>query len=344
MSIEARGPLPGSGAGAVVAVGAVVLGGFTGVVVVAWSHASASAARAIGRSARRLDWADIGSVRTLSARASRDWSRTGAPMRLRGARGAGTLRRMTSDVPGALPRVRIQLWSGPRNVSTALMYSFAQRSDTRIVDEPLYAHYLRVSGAEHPGRDEVLRAQDDWGDRVVREVILGSSTKPVVFFKQMAHHLVDLDHAFLARTENVLLTRDPREMLPSLAENLERPTLRDTGYAAQTDLLDELERIGQDPPVLEARELLLDPEGVLTELCRRLKLPFERAMLAWEPGARAEDGVWAPHWYANVHRSRGFDAYRPKRATFPARLEPLYEQCRPHYERLHRRAIRARTR
>jgi hypothetical protein len=240
------------------------------------------------------------------------------------------------------PRLRIQLWSGPRNVSTALMYSFAQRADTRVVDEPLYAHYLRVSGVDHPGRDEVLAAQDADGERVVRDVLLGTCDRPVVFFKQMAHHLVELDRGFLARCANVLLTRDPREMLPSLAANLDAPTLRDTGYAAQTALLAELRALGQDPPVLDARELLLDPEGVLAALCARLGLAFDPAMLAWEPGPRPEDGVWAPHWYANVHRSRGFDVHRAKTGPFPARLEPLLAECLPHYRELHAAALKAR--
>ena len=237
--------------------------------------------------------------------------------------------------------LRIHLWSGPRNVSTALMYSFAQRADTRVVDEPLYAHYLRVSGARHPGRDEVLAAQDDRGERVVAQRILGPWDRRIVFFKQMAHHLVELDRAFLARGRNVLLTRDPEDMLPSLAQALGAPTLRDTGYAAQTDLLEDLLALGQDPPVLVARELLADPRGVLARLCERLGIPFDGAMLSWEPGPRPEDGVWAPHWYAGVHRSRGFEPYRRKEAPFPSALVPLLEECRPRYQRLAARAIRA---
>jgi hypothetical protein len=239
------------------------------------------------------------------------------------------------------PTLRIQLWSGPRNVSTALMYSFAQRGDTRVVDEPLYAHYLRVSGAEHPGREEVLAAQEVDGEKVVREVLLGACDRPVVFFKQMAHHLVELDRSFLAQCANVILTRDPEEMLPSLAENLGSPTLRDTGYAMQTGLLAELRALGQEPPVLVARELLLDPRGVLTQLCERLALPFDARMLAWKPGPRPEDGIWAPHWYAGVHRSSGFQKYTRRNAPFPARLRPLLAECRPHFAELARLALRA---
>ena len=241
----------------------------------------------------------------------------------------------------SLPELRINVWSGPRNVSTALMYSFAQRRDTRVVDEPLYAHYLRVSGAAHPGREEVLAAQSGDGEAVVRDVILGPCDRPVLFLKQMTHHLVELDRAFLARTANVLLTRDPAEMLPSLRENLARPRLADTGYAAQTELFEQLRALGQDPPVLDAREILRAPREVLAELCRRLGLAFDAAMLAWEPGPRPEDGVWAPHWYANVHRSRGFEPYRPKTVPFPEDLAGLLAECRPHYQALARVAIRA---
>lgn len=236
--------------------------------------------------------------------------------------------------------VRISLWSGPRNVSTALMYAFAGRADTRVVDEPLYAHYLRVSGADHPGRDDVLAAQDPDGERVVRDVLLGlDGDRPVHFFKQMAHHLVELERGFLRRTLNVLLVRDPREMLPSLTVQLPRATLADTGLAVQSGLYDELVALGQDPPVLDAARLLRDPERVLRALCERLAIEWDPAMLAWPRGPRPEDGVWAPHWYHNVHRSTGFEPYRPKSEPFPARLEALLADCRPHYERLLEHAL-----
>ena len=239
--------------------------------------------------------------------------------------------------------LRINLWSGPRNVSTALMYAFAQRSDTRVFDEPLYGHYLRVSGAHHPGRELVLARTDVRGERVIANVVLGPHERPVVFFKQMAHHLVRLELAFLARCANVLLIRDPREMLPSLAQNLERPSLRDTGLARQSWLYDWLRARGQVPAVLDARQVLLDPRGVLGELCRRLGLAFEERMLTWPAGGRPEDGVWAPHWYASVHRSTGFQAYEPKTEPLAAHLEPLLAECRPHYERLAALAIRAQS-
>ena len=237
--------------------------------------------------------------------------------------------------------LKLSVWSGPRNVSTALMYSFRQRPDTVVVDEPLYGHYLRTTGADHPGIDEVLETMEGDGGRVVEEVLLGPCERPVHFFKNMAHHLVGLDRGFLSRITNVLLIRDPREMLPSLAEVLREPTLRDTGLDRQDEILNVVLGRGEKPVVLEARELLLDPDGVLREACKRLGLPFEEEMLRWPAGPKPEDGVWAKHWYRNVHASTGFAPYRPKAVRFPQRLEPLLEECLPLYEKLRGYAITA---
>ncbi len=233
----------------------------------------------------------------------------------------------------------ICLWSGPRNVSTALMYAFRQRSDTRVVDEPLYAHYLRVSGAEHPGGNDVLAGMENDGERVIEQVVYGSYDRPVAFLKHMAHHLVGLDLDFLDHTANVLLIRDPEQMLPSLVNQIPEPTLRDTGLARQTALFDDLRRRGQQPAVLDARSLLLDPPSVLERLCVHLSLTFEPEMLSWPAGPKPEDGVWAPHWYQRVHTSTTFAPYREKDAPFPDRLRPLLDECRPHYERLLAHAI-----
>lgn len=238
--------------------------------------------------------------------------------------------------------MRLCLWSGPRNVSTALMYSFAQRSDARVLDEPLYAHYLRVSAADHPGRDEVLRAMEQDGAKVVRDVVLGPCDRPLLFQKHMAHHLVELDRSFLSKTVNVLLVRDPAEVVVTLSRQLETPILRDTGLKTQCELLEQLEARGQAPPVLDAKELLLDPEGVLRELCRRVGLAWEPAMLSWPAGPREFDGIWAKHWYQNVHKSTGFERHRPRSEPPPARLLPLIDECRPYYARLKDRALRAR--
>lgn len=234
------------------------------------------------------------------------------------------------------------MWCGPRNVSTALMYAWRQRSDTRVVDEPLYAHYLHRTGAEHPGRSEVLASMDRDAERVVREVLLGPVDAEVLFVKNMAHHLVGLDRSAFGSVIHAVLTRHPREMLPSLSVQIPRPTLRDTGLVQQVEVLEAELAAGRDPVVLEARELLRDPRHVLAEACRRFGLVFDEAMLSWPAGPKAEDGVWAPYWYDNVHLSTGFAPYRAKQEPFPERLEPLLQQCLPLYERLAAYAIPAR--
>lgn len=236
--------------------------------------------------------------------------------------------------------VRICVWSGPRNISTALMYAFAQRPDTRVVDEPHYGHYLARTGVEHPGREEVLATMDRDGDRVTREVVLGPCDRSVLFCKEMAHHLPGLDRSFLGMVSNAILTRSPDEMLPSLAHQIPEPTLRDTGYELQCELLRDLVRMGQDVPVIDAARLRREPDRVLRALCSRLGLPFFDRMLRWEVGGRPEDGIWAPHWYANLHRTTGFlppsgAVKRPVRD----RLRPLLAACEPLYAELSRDAI-----
>lgn len=234
------------------------------------------------------------------------------------------------------------MWSGPRNVSTAVMYSFRQRADTEVIDEPLYGHYLATSDAQHPGREEVLAAMSDDGEKVVREVLLAPcEDSPVRFFKNMAHHLRGLDRSFLKRMDHLLLTRDPAEMLPSLARRIPEPALADTGYPEQVELLEHIEGRGGLPVVLEARELLRDPEVVLRTACTRLGIRWDSGMLEWPAGPKPEDGAWAPYWYGNVHRSTGFEPYRPKSTPFPNHLRPLLAECVPFYERLAVHAIRA---
>lgn len=236
----------------------------------------------------------------------------------------------------------ICLWSGPRNVSTALMYAFAQYDDIRVVDEPLYGHYLSVTGAVHPGREDVIAAMNCDGDEVMQNLLHTQREQPTprLFIKHMAHHLVDIDLGFLDETENVFLIRDPREMLPSLTIQVPHAGLTDTGLKTQSDLFDSLSRAGKQPVVIDSRELLLDPAAICAALCARIGVTYRDDMLHWDAGGRPEDGVWAPHWYHAVHRSTGFAPYTPK-TGFPRHLEGLLEECRPWYDRLYAHALRA---
>lgn len=226
------------------------------------------------------------------------------------------------------------MWSGPRNVSTAVMYSFAQRDDSVVVDEPLYGHYLRVTGAQHPGRETVLRSMDTDGAGVMRRLAVACPETEVLFAKQMAHHWIELDPQLLEPFEHFLLVRDPREMLPSLAEVLDDVCVRDTGLADQVDLLEHLLSMGRLPFCVDSRDLLSAPPRILKGICRRLGLAFQSCMTEWKPGPRAEDGVWAQWWYANVHRSSGFQPWRPTRKVLPPRYESLLGTCLELYGRL----------
>jgi len=234
----------------------------------------------------------------------------------------------------------INLWSGPRNISTATMYAFAQRADTRVYDEPLYAHYLRTTNADeyHPGADEILATMENDGKRVI-EMMEGDHEKPIVFFKQMTHHLVELDWSFMKNMQNIILTRDPQEMLPSYAKQVSMPVMRDVGYAAHLELAEYLRSIGQPVIVLDAKKVLQNPHKVLTALCEKIGIPFDPAMLSWSAGPRPEDGVWAKHWYKNVHASTGFSTYKKKTAPFPESLRPLLAACKPIYKALEQQAL-----
>jgi hypothetical protein len=238
----------------------------------------------------------------------------------------------------------VHLLSGPRNVSTALMYSFAQRADTAVVDEPLYGHYLKLTHAPQPHWEEMLQLLETDADRVVRDVILAPPPgKAVWFIKNMAHHLLELSLDWLEdpRIVNVLLIRDPLQMLPSLAKQIATPTLRDAAYAEQARCFRELSDRGHPPLVLDSTDLLQAPPGILQALCHRAGLPFDHSMLHWKAGARPEDGPWAKYWYHNVHQSTGFVPFVEKTEPFPSTLQPLLSQCQPLYQFRHQHRIQA---
>jgi len=235
---------------------------------------------------------------------------------------------------------RIFLWSGPRNISTALMYSFAQRNDTIVSDEPLYAHYLSHSSAKpfHPGADEILSKMETDGEKVI-ERMLGPQQKSVSFYKNMSHHLIHLDWKFMEAGSNIILTRSPEEMLLSFSKVIDQPGMEDVGYAMQMKLLEFLQTKNLPFVVLDAKKVLLDPEGQLRKLCEILGIPFNERMLRWSRGPIPEDGVWAKYWYKNVHLSTGFQPYEKKKIVFPDQLLPLLDECQPIYESLVKHAI-----
>ncbi len=240
-----------------------------------------------------------------------------------------------------MPAKRICLWSSPRNLSTALMYSFAQRPDTIALDEPLYAHYLWITGAGHPGREEVLQSQEPDGEKVIEKVLLAQYEEPVVFFKQMTHHLVSISSGFLGKMYNIIYIRNPAQIIASYAQVRTEVTMQDIGIAAQWQLFQKLQEAKFPCIVLDSGELLKDAENVLRQLCASLDIPFDAAMLQWPAGPKKEDGVWAKYWYANVHSSTRFEKQATSGRALAPHLQPLYEESKMYYDLLFPYSIKA---
>ena len=227
--------------------------------------------------------------------------------------------------------VRVAMWSGPRNLSTALMRSFGARADTLVVDEPLYAYYLAVTGLDHPGRADVLASQPtSWQD--VAAALAGPLPDGVTVYyqKHMAHHLLpSVGRDWLDGMRHAYLIRDPAHVVASYARVRDEPALADLGYQQQVELYAR-----HGGPVVDADDLLRDPEGVLRLLCRALDIDYDPAMLSWPAGPRDTDGAWARHWYDSVARSAGFAPYQPRPAQVPPRLRQLVEAAAPYYAEL----------
>ena len=232
--------------------------------------------------------------------------------------------------------VRIAMWSGPRNISTAMMRSFENRPDCAVVDEPFYAAYLAATGLGHPMREAVLASQpQDW--RAVVESLNAIDSASVVYEKHMTHHMLPgFGLGWAAGRRNAFLIRDPAEVLASYVAKRAEATLDDIGIVRQRELFDrEAERLGRAPPVLRGADVLADPRGMLSALCAALEIPFREEMLHWPAGRRDSDGVWAPAWYDAVVRSTGFET--PERRAYPPlpdTLRRIADEARPHYEAL----------
>ena len=215
------------------------------------------------------------------------------------------------------------------------MYSFAQRSDTTVVDEPFYACYLSKTDANHPGKEQVLKSQSS-DEEVVKKNLFRTAQKPIRFIKNMAHHIEVINDGFLSKCKNIFLIRDPKQLIASYAQVIEKPTMRDIGIEHEYHLYQKT----KDPVVIDSGLILQNPESVLKQLCARLELKFEPSMLQWEAGPKPYDGIWAPHWYANVHRSTGFEKQTTSDRPLPAELQPLYQNAAAYYQKLLHHALK----
>ncbi|MCW2818418.1 MAG: family hydrolase [Marmoricola sp.] len=233
--------------------------------------------------------------------------------------------------------VRVAMWSGPRNISTAMMRAWENRPDTVVVDEPLYAAYLAATGIDHPGAADVIASQPtDWRE-VVRS--LNAPVEDEVHYaKHMTHHLLPgMDLDWVPAFRNVLLIRDPAEVVASYVRSRESCEPEDIGLLQQARLLEVLP---SDTPVVDAGDFLRDPEAHLRWLCDWLGIDFTPRMLTWPAGPRDSDGVWAPHWYAAVEASTGFEPWRPRTVELDTHDAAVAEACRPAYDVLHERRLR----
>jgi hypothetical protein len=223
-----------------------------------------------------------------------------------------------------------------------MMRAWENRGDTAVWDEPLYAYYLERTGIEHPGAEEVIAAgESDW--RRVVTAVTGPvpDGKPIFFQKHMTHHMLDeVDRDWLAKLNNCFLIRDPREVIASYARTRPGVNVSDVGVLQQAELFEHAGRTaGATPLVLDARDVLENPRALLTALCTALDVPFTERMLSWPSGPRSSDGVWARYWYDSVQASTGFTPYVSKAHTLPRSLEPLAEECEPHYRNLYEQRL-----
>lgn len=236
--------------------------------------------------------------------------------------------------------MKINLVSSPRNRSTLLMYSFAQRPDTQVADEPYYAHYLNWSTVDHPGRDEILQKQSSDIEFVQKQ--LTTILSPILFIKNMAHHYRTEDFKYLLDFKNVLYIRNPRAIIRSYSKVIEKPDSNDIGINQVKRIYDFLKENGKEPIILDSDDLISNPESVLSALCDKLKIPFNNAMLEWPAGPKAYDGIWAKYWYSTVHRSTEFIVQKNlarEDINLKPELEQLAQTCMPSYLELKKYSI-----
>jgi len=238
---------------------------------------------------------------------------------------------------------RIAMWSGPRNISTAMMRSWENRADTQVVDEPFYACYLNATGIIHPMQSEVLASQSSNWDQVISGV-LQSTLEPSVsiqYQKHMTHHMVgNLDMDWFNSVRHAFLIRHPAEVVASYAKKREGITAEDLGFENQNKIFElALSAGSKNIPIIDAKDVLSNPRKALTLLCDALDLPFDKGMLNWPTGKRDTDGVWSAHWYQNVEKSTGFSPYSEKLISLNSDQQKIVNECLPFYERMHKLRI-----
>ena len=237
----------------------------------------------------------------------------------------------------------IAMWSGPRNLSTAMMRAFENRKDTEVLDEPFYAHYLSVTELKHPGRDLILDAQStDWNEVVIKCRNKSLQEKQVWYQKHMAqHNLEGFDISWVRDVQNCILIRNPKDVIASYGKKFPIMDERLLGYVQQAEVIDFLEKENSiTPPIIDADDILKNPESMLRKLCKILDIRFYPSMLSWRKGPRDSDGIWAPYWYEGVYDSTGFKPYVERKTILDDSLNEIYDNCKQYYDGFYEKRIR----
>lgn len=232
----------------------------------------------------------------------------------------------------------IHLLSGPRNISTALMYAFAQRSACKVIDEPFYGYYLTATGKQHPGREEVLSTMITGPEEIMDDIELRMEEEGELFLKNMPHHVEGLDLKRLSSCTTIFLIRHPSLMIRSFTKVIPDISLHDLALPLQVERYHEM-ALSQEPIVIDSSRVLKDPESGLRKLCEAIEIPFEDSMLQWTPGPIGEDGIWAKYWYANVHASSGWTARIESSVAVEEKYADLYDEAMEHYQFLFDRKL-----
>lgn len=235
--------------------------------------------------------------------------------------------------------IGIAMWSGPRNISTAMMRSWENRPDTQVLDEPFYAYFLKETGLEHPGALEVLASQPNSWQEVVPELV--SEGEGILFQKHMTKHMLsDIDLGWTQKLKHFFLIRDPKQVVASFAKKVPNVTVDEVGIKRQYELYQEISDIvGCAPAIIDARDLLTQPHAFLETLCGHLNIPFYEQMLKWPPGARDSDGVWAKYWYHSVETSTGFTPFQEPQLELNSQQQDVVQESLSFYQALHEKRL-----
>ena len=227
----------------------------------------------------------------------------------------------------------VACWSGPRNISTALMRSWSSRKDTFVTDEPFYAYYLKETKLKHPLYKEIIDKYSSNYDEVVNYLINRiPKDKKIWYQKHMAHHIFSFNNIeWINNCENCILLRHPKEVISSYSKKNKLNSVEELGYPQQYEIIKYLKKINKSYVIIDSSELLKNPEKVLSNWCMKINIKFDKSMLRWEKGNYDSDGIWWKSWYDNVIKTTGFKEYEKKDINIENKYDSIYNESMKYY-------------